>query len=87
MTMTHNDQIHYLPSIHVLRCCPPEIEYCGLWSVQDHTGYGLGRFGTKTGALAFAQGRANHRINAASLEALHDGVDATFEPVLEVEAD
>lgn len=87
MMMKQTEQIHYLPSIHVLRCCPPEIEYCGLWSVQDHTGYGLGRFGTKTGALAFAQGRANQRINAESLEALHDGIDATFELVLEVEAD
>ena len=81
------EQIHFMPSISVVRCCPPEIEYCGLWSVQDHTGYGLGRFGTKTAAIDFAQGRANHRINAASLEALRAGVDSTFELVLEVEED
>lgn len=39
----------------VKRCCPPGNKLgCQLWTVQDHMGYGLGKFGTRTGAMNFA---------------------------------
>lgn len=75
----------------VKRCCPPGNKLgCQLWSVQDHTGYGLGKFGTRTGALNFARGRFNDRQLQALRSSLRTGQDSdeiTIESMIEVEQD
>lgn len=78
------------PSLHVLRCCPAGNRMgCTLWAVQDQTGYGLGKFGTRSGALDFAHGRANDR-NLQLIRAVSRGKhfapdEITVETVIEVE--
>ena len=80
-----------IASLTVKRCCPPGNKYgCQLWTVQDHMGYGLGRFGTRTGALNFAHGRVNDRQLKALRSAVRNGHgndEITLESVIEVEED
>lgn len=78
-------------NLMVKRCCPPGNKLgCQLWTVQDHTGYGLGKFGTRTGALNFAHGRVNDRQLQALRSAVRSGQgddEITLESVIEVEQD
>lgn len=73
---------HCINKIHVKRCCPIGNKLgCTLWTVRNHDGYSLGKFGTYTGALDFAMGRANHR----ALNSFRDSSDQEIEYVVEVE--
>lgn len=80
---------NYTPNLMVKRCCPPGNKLgCQLWTVQDHMGYGLGKFGTRTGALNFAHGRVNDRQLKALRSAVRPGQgneEITLESVIEVE--
>lgn len=76
-------------NLMVKRCCPPGNKIgCQLWTVQNHDGYSLGKFGTRTGALNFAHGRVQHRqwkaIRAAARNH-HGSEEITVETVIEVE--
>lgn len=76
-------------SLMVKRCCPPGNKYgCQLWTVQNHDGYSLGKFGTRTGALNFAHGRVNDRQLKALLSevlTVQGNDEITLESVIEVE--
>ena len=59
------------PKIIVARCCKPgNAMGCTLWRVSDEQGTGVGRFGTKTGALDFAHGWINARNLEVALETI-----------------
>lgn len=79
------------PKIIVARCCRPgNAMGCSLWRVSDGQGTGLGRFGTKTGALDFAHGRieSRNRVAIREITSRNDSADAqevTLETILEVE--
>lgn len=77
------------PKLIVSRCCTPgNAMGCTLWRVSDGQGIGLGRFGTKTGALDFAHGRINARNLVAIREITRrpsDVKEVTLETILEVE--
>lgn len=89
-----------MPKIIVARCCKPGNPMgCTLWRVSDEQGTGLGRFGTKTGALDFAHGRIESRNRVAIRELVRTGEydeystlcgetvggEVTLETILEVE--
>lgn len=65
--MKNAEQIHSMPKLVVKRCClVGNTIGCDLWEVQTEGGYFMGKFGTRTGALDFAHGRANARAHTSS---------------------
>ena len=73
-------------NLMVKRCCPPGNKLgCQLWAVQDHMGYGLGKFGTRTGALNFALVVSRRKRSAVRPGQGND--ENTIESVIEGEQD
>lgn len=84
MMTKSESRIHFLPKLHVKRCCPAGNKMgCELWRVMDSQGTGLGKFGTRTGAMDFALGRANAR----ALQAYRDNPGADIDAEVEIEED
>lgn len=86
----HAEQIHSMPKLVVKRCCPVgNTMKCGLWEVQAEDGYTLGKFGTRTGALDFANGRAHSRAHTIFRQIVLGEADEemVIDTVIEVEED
>lgn len=88
--MKNAEQIHSMPKLVVKRCCLVDNTIgCNLWEVQTEGGYTLGKFGTRTGALDFAHGRANARAHTIFKQIVlgESDEEMVIDTVIEVEED